>query len=194
MIFSRNRTAVFRRIRGSTGKQGWGSLQLDEVAYPLIMAYQLKRFDKKTYENHVKKAADFLVKTGPKTTQERWEEKSGYSPSTIAAEIAGLICAADIAKRNGDETSAKLYLKTADDWAANVEKWTATTNGKYGDGNYYVSFDRKRQTRRERENRSQQQRRNRCRKRNSGRGIFGIGAPRNQIARRSANSKIRQSH
>ncbi len=120
------------------GKQGWGSLQLDEVAYPLIMAYQLKRFDKKLYENHVKKAADFLVKTGPKTTQERWEEKSGYSPSTIAAEIAGLVCAADIAKRNGDETSATLYLKTADDWAANVEKWTATTNGKYGDGNYYV--------------------------------------------------------
>lgn len=120
------------------GKQGWGNLQLDEVAYPLIMAYQLKRFDKKTYENHVKKAADFLVKTGPKTPQERWEEKSGYSPSTIAAEIAGLVCAADIAKRNGDEISATLYLKTADDWAANVEKWTATTNGKYGDGNYYV--------------------------------------------------------
>ena len=120
------------------GKEGWGSLQLDEVAYPLIIAYQLKRFDKPTYENHVKKAADFLVKTGPKTPQERWEEKSGYSPSTIAAEIAGLVCAADIARRNGDGESASLYLKTADDWAANVEKWTATTNGKYGDGNYYL--------------------------------------------------------
>ncbi len=120
------------------GRCGWCSLQLDEVAYPLIIAYQLKRFDKATYENHVKKAADFLVKTGPKTTQERWEEKPGYSPSTIAAEIAGLVCAADIAKRNGDETSANLYLKTADEWAANVEKWTATTNGKFGDGNYYV--------------------------------------------------------
>ena len=120
------------------GKPFWGSLQLDEVAFPLILAYQLKRFDKPTWENHVKKAADFIVKTGPKTQQERWEEKSGYSPSTIAAEIAGLVCAAEIAKKNGDETSANLYLKTADDWAANVEKWTATTNGKYGDGNYYI--------------------------------------------------------
>ncbi len=120
------------------GKKGWGSLQLDEVAYPLILAYQLKRFDKPTYENHVKRAAAFLVKTGPKTTQERWEEKSGYSPSTIAAEIAGLVCAADIAKRNGDDAGAEIYLKTADDWQANIEKWTATTNGKYGDGNYYV--------------------------------------------------------
>ncbi|MGI8470056.1 MAG: glycoside hydrolase family 15 protein [Pyrinomonadaceae bacterium] len=120
------------------GKKGWGSLQLDEVAYPLILAYQLKRFDKQIYENHVKKAADFLVKTGPKTPQERWEEKSGYSPSTIAAEIAGLVCAAEIAKRNDDETSANLYLKTADDWQANIEKWTATKTGKYGDGNYYI--------------------------------------------------------
>ncbi len=120
------------------GKPFWDSLQLDEVAFPLILAYQLKRFDKPTWENHVKKAADFVVRNGPKTPQERWEEKSGYSPSTIAAEIAGLVCAAEIARKNNDKTSANLYLKTADDWAANVEKWTATTNGKYGDGNYYI--------------------------------------------------------
>ena len=120
------------------GKQGWGSLQMDEVGYPLIMAWQLGRFDKQTYEKHVKPAADFIVKTGPSSPQERWEERPGYSPSTIAAEIAGLVCAADIAKRNGDTASAELYLKTADDWKANIEKWTATTTGKYGDGNYYL--------------------------------------------------------
>jgi len=120
------------------GKRGWGSLQMDEVGYPLIMAWQLSRFDKQTYEKHVKPAADFIVKNGPMTPQERWEEKGGYSPSTIAAEIAGLVCAADIAKRNGDKTSADLYLKTADDWQANIEKWTATTNGPYGDGHYYL--------------------------------------------------------
>ncbi len=120
------------------GKPFWGSLQMDEVAYPLIMAWQLGRFDKPTWENHVKKAADFIVKNGPMTPQERWEEEGGYSPSTIAAEIAGLVCAADIAKRNGDTASAEIYLKTADNWHANIEKWTATTTGKYGDGNYYL--------------------------------------------------------
>src|SRR5207249_1349899 len=120
------------------GKRGWGSLQMDEVGYPLIMAYQLGRFDRATYENHVNKAADFIVKNGPSTPQERWEEKSGYSPSTIAAEIAGLVCAAEIAKKNGDQKSADLWLKTADDWQANIEKWTATTTGKYDDGNYYL--------------------------------------------------------
>lgn len=125
------------------GKRGWGSLQMDEVGYPLIMAWQLGRFDKETYEKHVKRAADFIVKNGPFTPQERWEERPGYSPSTIAAEIAGLVCAADIAKRNGDEASALIYLSAADDWARNVERWTATTKGKYGDGNYYIRISEK---------------------------------------------------
>lgn len=120
------------------GRPFWTSLQMDEVAYPLIMAWQLGRFDKTTWQNHVKKAADFIVKTGPATPQERWEEEAGYSPSTIAAEIAGLVCAADIAKRNGDNASAELYLKTADEWESKIESWTATKTGKYGDGNYYV--------------------------------------------------------
>ncbi|HEY0426690.1 MAG TPA: glycoside hydrolase family 15 protein [Pyrinomonadaceae bacterium] len=120
------------------GKPFWGSLQLDEVAYPLILAYQLGRNDKATYEKHIKRAADFIVKNGPRTPQERWEEESGFSPSTIAAEIAGLVCAAEIARKNADEASALIYLATADDWARNVERWTATTTGKYGDGNYYL--------------------------------------------------------
>ena len=89
------------------GKPFWGSLQLDEVAFPLILAYQLDRTDRVTYEGHVRKAADFIVKNGPATPQERWEERPGYSPSTIAAEIAGLVCAADIAKKNGDTNIGK---------------------------------------------------------------------------------------
>jgi glucoamylase len=120
------------------GRPFWGSLQLDEVAYPLILAYQLGKNDKATYENHIRRAADFIVANGPRTPQERWEEEGGFSPSTIAAEIAGLVCAAEIARKNGDEASALIYLAAADDWARNVERWTATTNGKYGDGNYYV--------------------------------------------------------
>lgn len=120
------------------GKRGWGSLQMDEVGYPLIMAWQIGRFDSETYRKHVKPAADFLVRNGPATPQERWEEESGYSPSTIAAEIAGLVCAADIARRNGDLQSAASYLKTADEWESKIEEWTVTKTGKYGDGNYYL--------------------------------------------------------
>ena len=120
------------------GRPFWGSLQLDEVAYPLILAHQLGRTDGETFTRHVRPAADFIVRTGPSTPQERWEEKSGYSPSTIAAEIAGLVCAAEIARRNGDEASASIYLAAADDFARNVERWTATTTGPHGDKNYYL--------------------------------------------------------
>nr|MDQ3743881.1 glucan 1,4-alpha-glucosidase [Acidobacteriota bacterium] len=120
------------------GRPFWGSLQLDEVAYPLVLAYQLGRTDNETYVKHVRPAADFIVRRGPSTPQERWEEKPGYSPSTIAAEIAGLVCASEIARRNDDQPSANIYLAAADDFARNVERWTATTTGVYGDKNYYL--------------------------------------------------------
>ncbi|PYS85329.1 MAG: hypothetical protein DMF67_01295 [Acidobacteria bacterium] len=120
------------------GRPFWGSLQMDEVSYPLVLAYQLGRTDNETWAKHVRPAADFIVRHGPATPQERWEEKSGYSPSTIAAEIAGLTCAAEIARRNDDQTSANVYLAAADDFARNVERWTATTTGVYGDKNYYL--------------------------------------------------------
>ncbi|MDQ3713272.1 MAG: glycoside hydrolase family 15 protein [Acidobacteriota bacterium] len=128
----------YPQISWLDGRTLGNSIQMDEVSYPLILAYQLGQNSKEIYLKNVKPTADYIVKTGPKTQQERWEEKGGYSPATIAAEIAGLVCAADIAQKNGDENSAKIYLATADDWAENVERWTATTTGKYGDGNYYL--------------------------------------------------------
>ncbi|HEY0100916.1 MAG TPA: glucan 1,4-alpha-glucosidase [Pyrinomonadaceae bacterium] len=120
------------------GRPFWGSLQMDEVAYPLILAYTLGRTDNETWTKHVKPAADFLVKHGPRTPQERWEEKAGYSPSTIAAEIAGLVCAAEIARRNDAGASAGIYLAVADEWARNIERWTATSTGLHGEKNYYI--------------------------------------------------------
>ena len=51
------------------------------------------------YSDHIKPAANYLVAHGPAFGVERWEEQSGYSPSTIAAEIAGLVAAADLARR-----------------------------------------------------------------------------------------------
>jgi glucoamylase len=128
----------FPQITWLDGRPLGDAIQMDEVSYPLILAYQLGQTDRATYLNHIKRSADYVVKNGPTTQQERWEEKNGYSPATIAAEIAGLVCAAEIAKKNDDETSAKIYLATADNWAAKVEKWTATSSGIYGDGNYYL--------------------------------------------------------
>jgi glucoamylase len=104
-------------------------LQMDQVAWPLVLAYQLKLHDRKSWLKHIKPAADFIVLHGPRTDQDRWEEKPGYSPATIAAQIAGLVCAAEIAKLNGDKPTAEHYLETADNWAGNVNPWTVTREG-----------------------------------------------------------------
>lgn len=135
---------VQQKADGSFPQNSWvdgrpigGGLQMDQVAFPLILSYQLKRNDRSTWLSHVKPAADFIVNKGPYTQQERWEEKGGFSPSTIAAEIAGLVCAADIASINHDRVSADRYLKTADEWARNVDRWTVTAGFK-SDHNYYL--------------------------------------------------------
>ena len=120
------------------GTPHWGNTQLDEVAFPIVLAWQLGRTDGTTYRGHIKPAADYIVANGPATPQERWENQGGYSPATIASEIAGLVCAADIARANGDRASSNKYLRIADDWQSNVEKWTVTTNGPLASHPYYL--------------------------------------------------------
>jgi glucoamylase len=125
------------------GTPVWGGLQLDEVTLPIVLAHQLRRSDGRTW-SHVKRAADFLLSfsqdgnRAPWTPQERWENQSGYSPATIAAEIAGLVCAAEIARANGDASSAHRYLATADAWQARVKAWTVTSTGPYSTRPYFL--------------------------------------------------------
>src|SRR5215469_15799125 len=66
---------------------------------------------------------------GPATPQERWEENSGYSPSTLASIITALVCAACWARERGDEQTARFMEEYADFLEAHVEIWTMTRNG-----------------------------------------------------------------
>jgi glucoamylase len=113
-----------------------GGTQLDEAAYPILMAQEAGLGgDATLYQDHIRPAADFLVSHGPSFGVERWEEQSGYSPSTIAAEIAGLTAASAIAASHGDTARAQLYQATADDFQRMIKTWTVTTNGP--DGPHY---------------------------------------------------------
>ncbi len=144
-LFDRQQKAdgSFPQNSSVNGKPFWTGLQLDEVADPIVLAYQLHRTGPSDWA-HVKKAADFIVSfkqdghSAPWTPQERWENQDGYSPATIASEIAGLVCAAQIARHNGDPASAKRYLATADSWHAHLKGWTATTNGPYSTKAYFL--------------------------------------------------------
>jgi glucoamylase len=114
------------------GTPYWNGIQLDEVAFPIILAWRLWKlnglgdFDVFPF---VERGAGFLVRHAPVTQQERWEEASGYSPSTLAAVISSLICAADIVRANGSEVLA-LFLEDHADWIeSHLEDWTVTNNG-----------------------------------------------------------------
>ncbi|HEV7823896.1 MAG TPA: glycoside hydrolase family 15 protein [Mycobacteriales bacterium] len=117
------------------GEPVFGGLQLDEVAFPIVLAWHLGRTADR---EHVYRSADFLVARGPRTDQERWENIGGYSPATIAAEIAGLVCAADLARRTGDVARAARYEATADTWQRTLEHYTVTTNGPLSADPYYL--------------------------------------------------------
>jgi len=123
------------------GTPYWNGIQMDEQAFPIMLAWKLGITDRSDYTNHIKPAANYIVQHGPTTGQDRWEENGGYSPSTIAAEIAGLVTAADIARINGDTSSQALFDNTADSWQSQVVNWTFTTTGPIGNGHYFERID-----------------------------------------------------
>jgi glucoamylase len=119
------------------GTAVFGSLQMDEVADPIILAYQLGATNSADW-SHIQSLANYLVSNGPYTPEERWEENGGYSPATMAAEIAGLVCASVIATDNGNSSEASTYLSTADTFEQDLDADTYTTSGSYGNGDYYL--------------------------------------------------------
>jgi glucoamylase len=113
------------------GEPYWKGIQLDEVAFPIVLAWRLldmgglKNFDPMPM---VKRAARFLIYHGPATGQERWEENAGYSPSTLAIVIAALVCASQILRR-AEGRKGQFLLDYADFLESHVDQWTLTTQG-----------------------------------------------------------------
>ncbi len=140
----------------------WVAVQMDQTAMPIMLGWRLWQegvlSDEEAihwYKETLKPAADFLADGGtvnldwntatiepPYTQQERWEEQEGYSPSTMAAMIAGLVSASDLAKLAGDPANAERYLAAADSYSSQVEASTFTTEGVLNeapsDGRYYL--------------------------------------------------------
>src|SRR5262249_14345949 len=130
------------------GRPYWNGLQMDEAALPILLVDLLRRKamgtlgDLKRWWPMVRAAAAFIARNGPVTQQDRWEEDAGYSPFTLAAEVAGLLAAADIAESLGESDSASYMRDLADTWNENIERWTYSTNGdlarQIGVDGYYV--------------------------------------------------------
>jgi glucoamylase len=84
------------------GRPYWNGLQMDEAAFPILLVDLMRRQaagalgDLKRWWMMVQRAAAFIACNGPVTQQDRWEEDAGYSPFTLAVEVAGLLAAADL--------------------------------------------------------------------------------------------------
>jgi glucoamylase len=130
------------------GTRYWSGQQMDETAFPILLVDLAKRnqiFDQSEQARlwpMVRKAAGFLVRNGPVTQEDRWEEDPGYSPFTLAVEIAALLAAADFAEQF-QEPQVAIYLReTADAWNASIERWIYVTGTQLaeqvGVDGYYV--------------------------------------------------------
>jgi glucoamylase len=119
------------------GRPYWRGIQLDEVAFPILLARRLQRegalegFDPYPM---VRRGAAFLIRHGPATQQDRWEEASGYSPATLASNIAALISAACFCRERDDEPTAVFLEEYADFLECHLESWCVTTKGTLVEG------------------------------------------------------------
>ena len=130
------------------GTPYWDGIQMDETAFPILVMDLVRRQgslgdgEQKRLWPMVRKAARFLVRNGPVTQEDRWEEDPGYSPFTLAVEISALLAAADMAELNGEPESAQSLRETADAWNDQIERWTYITGSELareaGVEGYYI--------------------------------------------------------
>lgn len=129
------------------GTPYWNGIQMDETALPILLINLAHREHAITDDDithfwpMIENAASYLLRNGPVTQQDRWEEDPGYTPFTVAAEIAALLAAADFADTQGQPASANYLRETADIWHDSIDDWMYTTDTdwcqQYGVGGYY---------------------------------------------------------
>jgi glucoamylase len=130
------------------GTPYWHGVQMDETALPILLVDLASRegvvdtAGRDALWPMVRRAAIFLVRNGPVSPQDRWEEQPGYAPFTIAVQIAALLVAADLADAASNTTAAEYLRETADAWNSSIERWLYATGTelaqRHGVEGYYV--------------------------------------------------------
>lgn len=106
------------------GKPYWQGIQLDEAAFPVLLAARLAQRNALQgieISDMISRAIGFIARSGPISQQDRWEENSGINTFTLSICIAALVEGAAWLQAEG----SALALALADYWNAHIEQWTA---------------------------------------------------------------------
>ena len=115
------------------GTPYWTGIQLDEVAFPIMLAWRLwKRNSLQKFDvfPFVEKAAGFSAVCAHHLCSRTVGRKPPATRlSTLATVIAGLVCAADLARAQEAPEMAE-FLEDYADWIeAHLDEWTTTDDG-----------------------------------------------------------------
>jgi glucoamylase len=123
------------------GKPYWNGVQLDQVAFPVLLAGTLaerEALDGIAVTDMVRRALGFISRSGPVSPQDRWEENSGVNTFTLSVCIAALVSGARFLPASAEA----FVLELADYWNARLDDWTAVRDtelgGRYGVRGYYI--------------------------------------------------------
>ncbi|MHB1951373.1 MAG: glycoside hydrolase family 15 protein [Acidiferrobacteraceae bacterium] len=105
------------------GKPFWQGVQLDETAFPVLLAAALRSagaLEGMAVDNMIRRALAFLIREGPVTGQDRWEEDAGINTFTLAVVLAALVDGSAFL----EDRARACALMVADYWNSRLEDWT----------------------------------------------------------------------
>lgn len=123
----------FKQNATVAGEERWHATQMDQVALPVIFSYMLNRYD---LVSELEKSVNFILKNGPWSEQERWEEISGFSPYAMSLQWKALEYYADMRKNMG--LGYENYKNKAKEFARNIPRFCYTKSGVFYPHQYFV--------------------------------------------------------
>ncbi len=141
LVATQNADGHWNQNQWLGGKPYWTGIQLDETAFPVLLAAGLAErglLDGIAVADCVRRALAYLIRSGPASQQDRWEEDAGVNAFTLGVCIAALVAGASLLP----EDERALPLAVADWWNARLDDWCVARDtpfgARHGVAAYYV--------------------------------------------------------
>ena len=119
LIATQNEDGHWNQNQWLGGAGHWLGIQLDETAFPVLLAAALEEraaLAGTDVADMVLRALGFLVRQGPVSDQDRWEEDAGLNTFTLAVCIAALVAGARSCRRRRASWRSRLRTTGMRSW------------------------------------------------------------------------------